>query len=101
MIIALASLCGALLIAIIVLTVVVLRARADVDLLNDRLSRYEEGFDLPARKGEAGVGYGRLSVSDPDEMKSFRSRRTTGESVGSTLPLRHERRFSGTPAGNR
>lgn len=100
MIIALASLCGALIIAMIALAVVALRARSDVDLLHDRLSRYEEGFDLPPRKGEAGAGYGRISLNDPDEMKSVRSRKTTGESGTSSLPLKNERRLSGTPMGS-
>ncbi|KAF8603310.1 hypothetical protein BDV93DRAFT_523385 [Ceratobasidium sp. AG-I] len=100
MIIALACLSGALLIAMIALAIVALRARADVDLLHDRLSRYEQGFDLPYKNGEKGAGYGRLSMSDPDDMKSARSRRSTSESAINTLPLRQERRLSGTPMGS-
>ncbi|KAG9103350.1 hypothetical protein FRC06_011348 [Ceratobasidium sp. 370] len=49
LIIALACISGALLLALIATAVVAFRARADNDLLHDRLSRYEQGFDLPQR----------------------------------------------------
>jgi hypothetical protein len=98
MILALSCLSGALLIALIVVAVIAFRARADVDLLHDRLSRYEEGIDLPHRKGDSSqsLAYGRLSMSDPDDTR----RRSLNESGIKPLPGQAARRLSGAPMGS-
>ncbi|KAG9126496.1 hypothetical protein FRC07_003202 [Ceratobasidium sp. 392] len=107
LIIALGSVSGALLIALIVTAVVAFRARADNDLLHDRLSRYEQGFDLPQRgKGSPGSqgGYGRLSLHDPDDMRGSRRSLSETQLMKSTPAGRRVSGApmgSGTPPGNR
>ncbi|KAG8692209.1 hypothetical protein FRC08_009936 [Ceratobasidium sp. 394] len=100
LIIALACIAGALLLSLIFTAVVAFRARADNDLLRDRLSRFEEGFDLPQRgKRESAAslgGYGRLSLNDPDDMRQ--SRRSLSEAQIKATPA--GRRLSGAPMGS-
>ncbi|KAB5590617.1 Aldehyde dehydrogenase [Ceratobasidium theobromae] len=84
LIIALACFSAGLLIALIALAIVAFRARADVDLLRDQLSRHEETIDLSLRKVDSSPssrsgGYGRISINDPDELKGSRSRRPMSE----------------------
>ncbi|KAG8758407.1 hypothetical protein FRC12_010017, partial [Ceratobasidium sp. 428] len=109
LIIALGAISGALLLALIFTAVIAFRARADNDLLRDRLSRYEQGFDLPQRgKGSPGSslgGYGRLSLHDPDDsMRGSRRSLSEGQILKSTPAGRRlsgPAMGSGTPPGNR
>ncbi|KAG8746486.1 hypothetical protein FRC10_004926 [Ceratobasidium sp. 414] len=102
LIIALACIAGALLLALIATAVVAFRARADNDLLHDRLSRYEEGFDLPQRGKRDSAsslgGYGRLSLNDPDPDTMRHSRRSMSEGQFKATPA--GRRLSGAPMGS-
>ncbi|CAE6478188.1 unnamed protein product [Rhizoctonia solani] len=119
MIIALGCFAVGLLIAFIVTVIVALRAKADVDLLRDRLNRYEEGMDNQRKDesqyevGYAGSrslaqrSYGRVSMSDPDDTLVSRPRRSITEGQGQFGSLPYAKPGQGgiakgrPPSGNR
>ncbi|KAG8761783.1 hypothetical protein FRC11_013138 [Ceratobasidium sp. 423] len=101
MIIALSCFAVGLLVAFIVTVILALRARADVDLLRDRLNQYEEGLSMNQRKHESGYNigyeasssyrkrsYGQVSTIDPDDATRSHAygRRSMSEGQFASLP---------------
>ncbi|KDN42640.1 hypothetical protein RSAG8_06597, partial [Rhizoctonia solani AG-8 WAC10335] len=114
MIIALSCFAVGLLIAFIVTVIIALRTKADIDLLRDRLNRYEEGMYMNQRKGESPYeigyaasrsfgqqSYGRVSMSDPDDTLGSRPRRSTSEGQGQFGSLPYAKTGQGGTAKGR
>ncbi|CAE6528296.1 hypothetical protein RSOLAG22IIIB_06291 [Rhizoctonia solani] len=114
MIIALGCFAVGLLVAFIVTVIVALRAKADVDLLRDRINRYEEQMYMNQQKDRSPYElgstasrsfgqqtYGRVSTNDPDETLGLRPRRSMSEGQGQFGTLPYAKTGQGTAAKGR